>query len=263
MQDRLLPLDNVMNFRDFGGYPTKDGARVAPVTLWRSASFAGANEADIARLNGLGVRFVVDLRRPEERAMEPNRWPGEGVDVVAEGAEGIEGGLAMPPHLAALLQSDLNADGVRGYMLGAYRGFVEEERYVRLFAEWFRRLDETGGPAVVHCAAGKDRTGFICALTLHVLGVDEEVIFGDYELTNAVVDMDARMPRIRERMQERLGRAISPATLAPMMGVHRDYLHAAFEAVAERAGSLDSYLENTLGVDAARRERLRARYCTR
>ena len=67
MQDRIKTLDGVLNFRDFGGYPTMDGRRVATGKLYRTASFAEASEADIAWLEKLGAKFIVDLRRPEER----------------------------------------------------------------------------------------------------------------------------------------------------------------------------------------------------
>ena len=77
MHDRLIPFDRVLNFRDFGGWETVEGARLARGVLYRSASFHDATETDIERLEAMNVRFMVDLRRPEERAHEPNRWPGD------------------------------------------------------------------------------------------------------------------------------------------------------------------------------------------
>ena len=90
MLDRLVPFERIYNFRDFGGYDTADGP-VARGRLFRSASFHDATEADIARLEAMEVRFLVDLRRPEERAFEPNRWPGENRRSIFndEGAGGV------------------------------------------------------------------------------------------------------------------------------------------------------------------------------
>ncbi|MEZ6022526.1 MAG: tyrosine-protein phosphatase [Hyphomonadaceae bacterium] len=256
MQDRVLPLDGVLNFRDFGGYDTPNG-RVVRGALFRSASFHNATEADIDALDRLGVRVLMDLRLPMERNHEPNKWPGERCRVHVCDADTTEG---LPPHLVALLQKDVTAQSIHDYMCGAYQGFPFHGGYVALFRAWFDELAGEGGPAVVHCAAGKDRTGTLCALTLHALGVPDEAIVADYELTNHVLDLDARLPRIKARMEERLGQSIPADALRPMLGVHADYLRAGFAAMTEAHGSLDRYLEDALGVDASKREKLRARF---
>ncbi|MEQ1618221.1 MAG: tyrosine-protein phosphatase [Terricaulis sp.] len=256
MQDRVLPLDRVLNFRDFGGYETSDGARIVRGRLFRSAHFSEASDADMAKLDALGVSFIVDLRRPEERAHEPNRWPGEGVRTFRN-EEGHAG--ALPPHLMALLQGDLTAVSVANYMRDLYRDFAFEQRHIELYRAWFAELALADGPAIIHCAAGKDRTGLGCALTLHALGVDEETIFADYELTNAVLDLDRRLPRIQERMEARLNRKLDPEALKPMLGVAPDYLRTALDAIEARHGAIDNYLEEVLGVGAGERAGLRKR----
>jgi protein tyrosine/serine phosphatase len=250
--DRLVDLERVLNFRDFGGYDTPDG-RVARGKLYRSAHFHEASDADMARLDQLGVRFIVDLRRSEERSGEPNRWPGEGVRSISsdEGATS-----ALPPHLQALLQSDLTPASVETYMHSLYRDFAAQPRHIQLYSDWFRELAEGEGAGVIHCAAGKDRTGLGCALTLHALGVDEETIFADYEFTNAAMNIDARLPRIQARMEERLARKLDAAALRPMLSVDPSYLRTAFAAIDDQYGSLDGYLE-VLGVGARDKERLR------
>jgi protein-tyrosine phosphatase len=256
MQNRIHTYEGVLNFRDFGGYDTGSG-RVVSNTLYRSASFQGASDADAARLNQLGVRVLVDLRLPVERQHEPNRWPGEGCRVITHDDDSAVG---LPPHLEALLRQDVSADSVREYMRGAYRGFPFKARHITLFRAWFAELAGEGGPAIVHCAAGKDRTGTLCALTLHTLGVDRDAIMADYELTNATIDVAKRLPKIQARMEERLGRSIDAEALAPMLGVEVEYLLEAFAAIEAQHGSLDAYLEDVLGVDARVREKLRERY---
>ncbi len=254
MHDRVLTFDRVLNFRDFGGYETASGARVARGRLYRSAHFSDASDPDIAKLDALGVCFIVDLRRPEERAFEPNRWPGEGVRCFSHD-DGQAGGL--PPHLMALFQAELTAASVAQYMREIYRGFAFERRHVALYRAWFGELARADGSAILHCAAGKDRTGLGCALTLHALGVDEEAIFADYEFTNALLDLDKRLLRIQARMEERLGRALDPEALKPMLGVTPDYLRGALDAIIAQHGSLDTYLENMLGVGEPQRTHLR------
>ena len=256
VQDRLIPFERVLNFRDFGGYETADGARVARGRLYRSAAFHEATAADIAKLDAMGVRTVVDLRRVEERAREPNRWPGEGARVIAND-EGPHD--ALPPHIQALMASDLTSESVTAYMHRLYREFAAAPRHIDLYRRWFTALLEGQGGAVIHCAAGKDRTGLGCALTLLALGVSEEAIYADYEFTNAAIDLDARLPRIKARMEERLGKSLCADALRPMLGVHVDYLRTAFEAIDAQYGSALGYLENALGVGARERAALRER----
>jgi protein-tyrosine phosphatase len=255
MQDRLVPFDRILNFRDFGGWETADGAKVTRGKLYRSASFHDATDADIDKLNAMNLRFLVDLRRPEERAHEPSRWSSESCRVIFSD-EGTGGGPSLPPHLVALLQSDLSPQSTRAYMLSLYREIPYDPRLVRLYRDWFAELGE-GGAGVIHCAAGKDRTGVACALTLLALGVDEEAVFADYEFTNQAVDIERRMPRIQERMEERLARKLDPAALRPMLGVEPSYLHATLDEIKARSGSVEAYLADILGVGASECEKLR------
>ncbi len=257
MQDRLVPFERVLNFRDFGGWETADGAKIARGKLYRSASFHDATEADIAKLDAMDLRFLVDLRRPEERAHEPSRWANQACRVIFN-EEGAGTGVSLPPHLVALLQSDLTPAATRAYMLGLYREIPFDPRLIKLFREWFAAL-QAGDAGVVHCAAGKDRTGIICALTLMALGVDEEAVFADYEFTNQAVDLEARMPRIQARMEERLARKLDPAALKPMLGVEIDYLREALNAIEAKHGSALAYLEEVLGVGNKQRQELRVR----
>lgn len=254
--DRLIPFDRVLNFRDFGGYDTADGARVARGKLYRSAAFADATETDIERLHAMGIRFMVDLRRPEERNREPNRWPGDRARVIINN-EGPQDGL--PPHLQALMQDDITPASVTSYMHMLYREFASNPRHIDLYTNWFRELVE-GGPGLIHCAAGKDRTGLGCALTLMALGVPEEAVIADYEFTNAAINLDERLHHIKDRMEVRLGRTLDPEALKPMLGVRVEYLRTAFDAIDAEFGSADAYMTNALGVGPAERAALKKNY---
>lgn len=259
MHDRLVPFDRVLNFRDFGGWETQDGAKLARGKLYRSASFHDASDADLDKLDAMRLRFLVDLRRPEERAHEPSKWSNEACRVIFND-EGAGSGPTLPPHLLALLQSDLSPKATRDYMISLYREIPFDARLISLYRRWFAELSE-GGAGVVHCAAGKDRTGIICALTLLALGVDEDAVFADYEFTNQAVDLEARMPRIQQRMEERLGRKLDAAALRPMLGVELDYLRAALDEIHARSGSVETYLSDVLGVGAKERVQLLGRLC--
>jgi protein-tyrosine phosphatase len=256
-EDRIYAFDGVLNFRDFGGYPTQQGGTVVRGQLFRTAAFAEATERDMTRLDRIGARFIVDLRRPEERTDMPNRWPGEGSLPVHVNDEGYR---ELPAHTAILQETDLTAESVRRYMTTAYAHYPYEPRYVALFREFLHGLAEKGGPAIVHCAAGKDRTGVICALTLTALGVDHATIVEDYELTNVAVNYGARFAAIKERMEARVGKPIDEEALRPMLGVHRDYLASAFDAIHAKYPDAPTYMREVLGVDDAMVREMRARF---
>lgn len=258
MQDRVKPLERVLNFRDFGGYPTEDGGSVKAGLLFRSAHLSEATGADRDAIRRLGVRLVVDLRRPDERRLQPNLWP-EPADPARLVTEDHPEDSYEPPHLAFLRSAELTGDSVRAFMRETYRRLPFDPRLIALYRHWFAALAEGEAPALVHCAAGKDRTGVICALTLIALGVPQDAAIDDYLLTNDAVGVRTRMPKIAESMGKRFGRVIPEEAVLPFLGVEADYLHAMFVTLAE-AGGPTLYLQETLGVDADLQARLRRLY---
>jgi protein tyrosine/serine phosphatase len=253
MQDRVKQLEGVVNFRDFGGYLGFDGAMLRRGLLFRSAHFAEASDGDLDALDQLGVGAVTDLRRPEEREAQPNRWPRGGVFV----HQNDEGQVSKPPHVAFLEEAELSAEAVRGYMLGTYGQIPYEPRYLNLFSAFLRGLVQTQRAGVVHCAAGKDRTGIIVAVTQLLLGVDRAAVYADYELTNTVVDLEARLPRMRSIIEARYGVAVTDEVARPMVGVHADYLKTALDAIEGRSGSIELYARTEMGLSEAEISQLR------
>jgi protein tyrosine/serine phosphatase len=216
--------------------------------LFRSASFADASEADIARLNALGVKFIVDLRRSHEREASPNRWPGGATRTITYSSGPRESGAAAP-HVE-VMRTRRTPEEQRTFMRDYYGRATYSDRFVDQFAAMFAALADEGGPFVVHCAVGKDRTGIACALIHEALGVDRDTIFEDFLLTNANASRWA---------QER-GAARDDDAPLPHVGVHQDYLHAAYEAIEKTSGSVDAYLSDVLQVTPAMRERLAAHF---
>lgn len=253
MNERIWTLEGVRNFRDFGGYQTKGGGRVVAGQLFRSASFAEASAADIAKLNALGVKFIIDLRRSHERAASPNVWPGEGTrTIVYDGAaaRAAVGDTESAPHID-VARVRRSQEEQREFMRSYYGRAAFSDRFVDQFAAMFRAMHEEGGPFVVHCAVGKDRTGIACALIHEALGVSREDVFADYILTNAAAAARAA----------RVGAENGPDDAPlPTVGVHEDYLHAAYEAIEKQAGSVETYLTDVLGITPAMRARLTSRF---
>ena len=256
MQERVIRLDGVSNFRDYGGYPTKDGGRIKTGVLYRSANHAKASDADLEAIAALGIGVVVDLRRTGERTRDPSRRHPTFAAVVIDNDIGD---VADDPWHAFVRTSDLSSDSFRDHGLGYYRDAPFEERHVDLFSRYFRALADTDQAVLIHCAAGKDRTGLLAALTHHVVGVHPDDIMADYLLTNAAINYELVVPHVTEMLTARAGRAPDPAAVRVAIGVQPDYLETSFRVIRDAHGDLDAYLERVLGVDASLRARLEQR----
>ncbi len=255
MEDRVKQFENVRNFRDFGGYEGADGRMVRSGVLYRSAQFGEASEADLKALDAYGIAVQADLRRPDERERHGHRWPMNGVQVLSSD----KGKASQAPHVRFLNEVAVDAPKAQGWMVDYYREAPFKEQHVETFSDWFSALGglEHGQSAVVNCAAGKDRTGILCALTHHVLGVDRETIFTDYLLTNEAADVATRLPEMARLFNEHIGKDYSDEVYHPFVGVSAVFLEAALESIETQAGSLDAYLETTLGMGAKQRDQLR------
>lgn len=250
-------LDGVINFRDFGGAAGADGRRIVRERLFRSGHHAAATEADLERLAALDFALLVDLRRPPERAREPaRRHPATRARLIEhQGPSDI----AVPPHLAFLGQPDATTDKVHAGMIAGYRYYPFDPFFVAIYRDYFARLAGLDGPVLVNCHAGKDRTGFLCALTLHVLGASREAVFEDYLASNRHSRADARMETMKAQFEANHGHPVSEDLIRAMMSVDAAYLEAAFAAVAEAHGDIDTYLGEVAGLTAAMRQAIRDR----
>src|SRR5664279_336233 len=226
---RHLDLAGASNFRDLGGYPGKGGRIVRWRQIFRSNHLGHLTEADIELLRPLGLRSAFDFRGTEER-----------VAATCGVAEIAVHSLPIEPTVVAALRARLAeraalsmADALE-VMQDSYRNYV---RYnTPSFRALFAHLLEDRAPLVIHCTAGKDRTGFACALILHTLGVSDDVIAEDYLLTNRYYRRDpANGSELPDNVKNVLGT------------VQASFLGAAFAAIDADYGDLETYLRDGLG----------------
>ena len=244
----------VENFRDFGGALSDYGGRVVTGRLFRSAHLGAASAGDLHRLEGLRIAVIADLRRPTERRHQPSRWTAfQGRLICSDEGDRTEG-----PHIEFLRQGDLSDAGVERYLSGYYRQAPFEPRHMAMFGETFAALDEIGGPLLIHCTAGKDRTGLLVALIQRALGVPCDAVMDEFVRTNAAMMTPARRAKVAASLTPLTGGPPSEAILRGFMGVSAAHLDLAFAAMEAQAGGLTAYL-GQLGVDDARLDRLRAR----
>lgn len=249
-EDRVLVLEGISNFRDYGDYPVAGGGRVRRGALWRSGQHVGASDADLDAIAALGLTVVTDLRGDPERGLNPCRRH-ESFNAQVLVCEGTSASLAS--HLDAG-RGVLTEDDARGAMRRLYAEMPYRANLVGVWRRHFAAMAE-GGVSLIHCFAGKDRTGMAVALTHHVLGVHADDVMADYLLTNAVMagrDFHGASASDVTKFESR-----SEAASQALRGVRAEYLDTGLATIRASHGTIDAYLADMLGVDAAMQERIR------
>lgn len=252
--DRVLKLEGVHNFRDYGGYRVANGGRLRRGLLWRSGQHHGATESDLAAIDAIGFTSVFDLRVDAERESHPCRRPsGFSARIRLAASPSLE----SAPHIgAARAARERTPESTRAGLLRNYQTIAFRPQLQEMVADYLTELAEDRGPSLVNCMAGKDRTGIAVAMVQLATGVHRDDVVEDYLLTNTAGDPEARILAGMEVIRQRTG-VIDEPSARVLMGVEAEYLETALAAIEERCGSTDAFLEGELGLDPAKRERLR------
>ncbi|MET7711749.1 tyrosine-protein phosphatase [Streptomyces sp. NPDC005407] len=251
-------LAGVRNFRDVGGLPTVDGRKVRHGRLFRSGHLAHATESDASFLSTLGLHTIFDFRNAADMRLE-------GPDVELPGVRNVNLPLTDPADGAEFWKmvrdGDLDqlrsilADGkAAGRMSASYRTIIKQRTAEH--SRVLHALAEDSVPALMHCAAGKDRAGLSVAVSLLAVGVERGAIEADYLKSN-----DPHR-RYLVRRSDNSPAAMSPEVmelLSPLFDARAEYLSAAFETIEQTWGTTERYLTEGLKVSPQTRERLRDR----
>ena len=238
---RILRFDGARNVRDLGGLPTREGATTRYGVMYRADGLSRLSDDDLARLAALRLRTIIDLRYDEERARAPDRVPaGQAPGFYWRGFH-PQGTTEL---FIALNGGEAGADEVARLMCHNYS--IMPFEHVDEFRDVMHHVIAPGtAPHLIHCASGKDRTGLIVAFLLCALGVEREVVFHDYELSN--VDW---------QQVDVIGPQARADAVAAVMAAHPSYLEAAWHAIDQRCGSMDAYLDQWLGFGREQRAKL-------
>ena len=276
MTEALRELSGAWNFRDVA-----DGTSgLRPGRLFRSGELSRLDDEGRATLRQLAISDVADLRAAREVA---RRGPGlvpDGVDIhllpmpdLGDQETDVEPD-GEPPHEAAFRKlfegeggeaedsGETPAEAAGRYMVDEYRQFPTRNGTQRALHRVVTLLGE-GRAVLTHCFAGKDRTGFVIATVLEMVGLDRDVIVADYLRSNDSVSV--LRDRITESLSQRTDIEVTPEIVKftearlsdEVLGVRPEYLAASWRAIDETYGSLDSYLRDA-GITTAHIDQLRA-----
>lgn len=263
-EDRNYDFQSIYNFRDFGGYSAMDGRAVKTGRLFRSAHLSALTPEDLGQIEGLDIHLVVDLRHAPERAKQPSRFPmpRPHVHEYPDAPEAKKAKVA--PHEAFLEHELYTAEDAHGYMMRSYKARPHDHGFQKIFADTLRFMaateDEETAGVLVHCAAGKDRTGTLCALIQSALGVSREDIIADYMMTLEAVDIDKIIGPAAEMFSKRYDRQIDAEAIWPMFGVAPEFLDAALDGMMDSSGRVETYIKEVLNIGTDELDRVRYRY---
>jgi protein-tyrosine phosphatase len=254
-EHRALNFEGISNFRDLGGYQTQDGRSTRWGVMYRSGNLATASRADVAALSKLGLAVLIDFRSEPEKEEEPDQLPEPpGFSIV--NIPTLDGGdKSIAQDITERLEngdfSDFDPDA---FMLDANRQFAGV--YQPQYQQFMQTVLNAGGaPVLWHCTAGKDRAGFAAAILLRILGVPQEQVLDDYELSKTYALADQR----NKLFLLRLFKGDEAADkVERLMGVEKPWLEAAFAEIDAQHGDFDTYVREGLGLSTADISRLQS-----
>lgn len=243
-QEDLL-LQGADNFRSLKGMPTGCGRRIGDHYLMRADQLNRLTSEDWQVLQRIGLKTVCDLRSAGERERYPNGVPG---DAIAQLHLEVLGDVRADPRIAAILADNPAEEGARNMMLEVYRQ-LPHLLAPRLPA-LFELFSIKNASVLIHCAAGKDRTGVAVMLLLHALGVAPEHIMADYVLSaRRFSQLDAERQQVMSNtVSHMVGQAVSEAAIDAVLDARPEYLNAAYAVIDSEYGGLELYLQRFSGL---------------
>ena len=249
---RTIPIGDARNFRHMGGYRSGGGGLTRSERLFRTGWFPVETAAVAQQIDGMAIRHAFDFRNDAERAGSiPPFTPGPHRAV---SALGIDRG-SMGRYLAELPTLSAERADTKAAMTRMFYEILDEGRDA--FSRFLARAAQSGGPIVIMCTLGKDRTGVAAALLLSALGVSRADIMEDFMMSAAAYADYAETFARRARFAER---GIDLDRVRDMLTVHPEYLEAVWQRAEEIAGGVDALIRCHLGISHAERDTLIANF---
>ena len=245
--ERAIPMVDLFNFRDLGGYFNTDGKQIRWGKLYRSSSLARAKtQEDIRVLKNIGIQTVIDFRTERERYDAPSKYLAPNI---------INLPLRGNPYntfFDRILSNEMKVGDVRVYAQGMFAFLLENN------SEYFNKmfdvlLEEDNYPVLIECSLGSERSAVASALILAALNIDMDQIISDYMLSNELLDFDSLINSSdifskEEGIQE---------TLTALIRVHKGTITYSFDKILKDYGTLDNFFNTSIRLSAENRERLK------
>ncbi|MBW1604859.1 tyrosine-protein phosphatase [Lactobacillus sp. Sy-1] len=256
--ERLLKIKNGYNFRDIGGYPTKDGRTTKWHKIIRSGNLAELDQADKDYLKSYGITNDIDLRSKMERDSEP--------DLVPDGVKYSKNPIfeQKERRTADVMKNLYSEDPTVGklHMKHVYENLIESPIARNSYRSLFQiLLHDSDGGSLIHCSQGKDRTGMGIVMLLFVLGVDEKDIQENY-LDSAKQMVPYVQKKIKEYERYNINN-ICKENITSLYTVSIDYYNAAMSKIKELYGNMDNFIHEYLGLSDQDVKKLRDEYLTK
>lgn len=247
--ERRVAMEGAVNFRDIGGYFTGDGRRVKWGRVYRADGLARLTSRDHELFKHMGISRVFDFRTEAEVGHAPNLLPDD-VDIDYINLPVMHGEFDFVSAMQRIREGD--ADWLTpDFMLKGYIGNLENFAGV-----WGRVIGELAdpdcNPMVFHCTGGKDRTGTCAALILLMLGVPEQTVIADHQLSNVYIA--ELMPRISKLIASY---GVDPDMINPYLAAPRECILAVLDYINDQYGSAEAYLSEKAGVSRRQQEMIR------
>ena len=251
-QAQFLPFEGCHNFRSVAGWRTPEGRSIQAGNVYRADGLDRLTDADQRSLINLGITHVFDLRAAREKSEAPSRWPeGFAATIWADAESAAEANI-----MQVMAQASPQVAQFHEAMRSVY-AHLPDELAEAVGAVADALLESADSTVLIHCSAGKDRTGFVTSALLHAVGIQPDDVLADFLLSNACFDAAVRRFNLNGRFDALEERA--PGSVKALVGVDAQYLAASMQSIATRYGSFDLWLRQRVGIDDGKRAQLRDR----
>lgn len=247
-------MDKIINFRDLGGYKTKDGYKIKNGMIFRSGELSDLSSKDEKKLlKDIKLKTIVDFRDKLEIEKSPDKKFDNinyyNIDIMGEEYK-------KSPSLEGFSQAKDNPHDI---MKNIYKTMILSEYSQNSYKKFFDLLKNTkNAPLVFHCFAGKDRTGLAAVYILNILDVDKDTIYKDYLKTN-----EFRRKANNSILDDLKNKGISKAKLKyieDMLYVDKSYLDIAYETIDKYFGDINNYIKSVLKISSSDKDAFKDMY---
>lgn len=249
---RVSVLEGAPNFRDVGGYATKDGRHVRRGLVYRSNQLSDLTAADYEKLAAMRIKLVCDLRTDGERSRQPTRWQGREAPEIMVASILKETDIAM--STARLRELTITTSSSSAALGSAYERMVTPEAAAE-YGRLYKRIAAGDLPLIAHCSAGKDRTGVFSAVLLTLLDVPRSSVIDDYMLTGEYMATNEALTKAAADFQKIAGAAgAEPLTVEQLRAVytmHAEVLTGTFATIDKLYGSFEAFVRDGLNLAPA------------